>query len=73
MLPSLYHTTFSFLVTLILILTYVPTLVSSLPIAVFQYQNSHASDSSYIDYKLVFDVSFALGTVPHETRAMCSI
>jgi hypothetical protein len=70
MLPSLKRTTFIFVVVLTLIFTYVPAPVSSLPIVVFQGQgrNSHASNSSYIDGKLVFDVSFAFGT-PERSRS----
>ena len=62
MLPSLKRTTFFFMVFLTLILTYVPMPVSSLPIVVFHDRISNASNSSYIDNQLVFDVSFAFGT-----------
>ena len=61
MLPSRYRATFAFLVLLTLILTYLPMPVSSLPIVTFQDRNSHASNSSYINDQLVFDVSFAFG------------
>jgi len=46
------------MVLLTLILTYLPMPVSSLPIVIFQDRNIHASNSSYVDDKLVFDVSF---------------
>jgi hypothetical protein len=59
---SLKRTTFIFLVLFNLILTYVPMPVSSLPIVVFHDRISHASNSSYIDHQLVFDVSFTFGT-----------
>jgi len=67
---SLKRTTFIFVVVLTLILTYVPAPVSSLPIVIFQGQgwNSHASNSSRIDDKLVFDVSFGFGT-PERPRS----
>jgi len=62
MLHPLKRTTFVFVVLLTLILTYFPKPVSSLPIAIFYSRISHASNSSYIDYQLVFDLSFAFGT-----------
>jgi len=57
---SLYPTAVPFGVLLILILTYVPMSVSSLPIAIFQNRNSLPANSSHTDDKLVFDVAFAL-------------
>ncbi len=62
MLSSLYRTTAFFLITLILILTYLPMRVSSFPIVVFQDRSTYIPNSSYLDDKLVFDVSFFLGT-----------
>jgi hypothetical protein len=54
MLPSLYRTIAFFLITLTFILTYLPMPVSSLPIVIFEDRTSYD--------KLVFDVSFFLGT-----------
>ena len=60
MLPPSYRATFVFVVLLTLILTY-PMPVSSLPIVALKDRISHASNSSYADDQLVFDVSFTLG------------
>ncbi len=75
MLPSRCRTAFVFLVTLTVILSYLPMPVSSLPIMAFQDRESYTSSSSYNDDKLVFDVSFGLGTpsqiVPPQLKRFC--